>query len=110
MYPWESCPEHGEEATPGARPYTEDHVSADVALAFAGYVHATGDADYARRVAWPVMRSVAEFIVSRVIATKRGYEILGTVGPREVYQLVDNNAYTNMSAASALRAAAIARR
>jgi trehalose/maltose hydrolase-like predicted phosphorylase len=106
MYPWESCPEHGEEATPGARPYTEDHVSADVALAFAGYIHATGDADYARRVAWPVMRSVAEFIVSRVTATKRGYEILATVGPREVYQLVDNNAYTNMSAATALRAAA----
>jgi protein-glucosylgalactosylhydroxylysine glucosidase len=106
MYPWESCPEHGEESTPGARPYTEDHVSADVALAFAGYIHATGDADYARRVAWPVLRSVAEWIVSRVIATKRGYEILATVGPREVYELVDNNAYTNMSAATALRAAA----
>jgi trehalose/maltose hydrolase-like predicted phosphorylase len=106
MYPWESCPEHGEESTPGARPYTEDHVSADVALAFAGYIQATGDADYARRIAWPVMRSVAEFIVSRVIATKRGFEILATVGPREVYQVVDNNAYTNMSAATALRAAA----
>lgn len=106
MYPWESCPEHGEESTPGARPYTEDHASSDVALAFAGYIHATGDADYARRIAWPVMRSVAEWIVSRVAATKRGYEILATVGPREVYQLVDNNAYTNMSAATALRAAA----
>ena len=67
MYPWESCPEHGEEATPGARPYTEDHVSADVALAFAGYIRATGDADYARRVAWPVLRSVAEWVVSRVV-------------------------------------------
>lgn len=105
MYPWESCPEHGEESTPGARPYTEDHVSADVALAFAGYIHATGDADYARRVAWPVMRSVAEWIESRVVATGRGFEIRGTVGPREVYALVDNNAYTNMSAAMALRAA-----
>ena len=106
MYPWESCPEHGEESTPGARPYTEDHVSSDVALAFAGYIQATGDADYARRVAWPVVRSVAEWIVSRVLPTKRGYEIRATVGPREVYQLVDNNAYTNMSAATALRAAA----
>ena len=105
LYPWESCPEHGEESTPGARPYTEDHVSADVALAFAGYVNATGDGDYARRVAWPVLRSVAELIVSRVVRTTRGYEILGTVGPREVYTLVDNNAYTNMSAAMSLRAA-----
>jgi trehalose/maltose hydrolase-like predicted phosphorylase len=105
MYPWESCPQHGEESTPGARPYTEDHVSADIALAFAGYVNVTGDRDYARRIAWPVLRSVAEFIVSRVVRTRRGYEIRGTVGPREVYTSVDNNAYTNMSAALALEAA-----
>jgi trehalose/maltose hydrolase-like predicted phosphorylase len=105
QYPWESCAQHGEESTPGARPYTEDHASADVALAFAGYVNATGDADYARRIAWPVLRSVAEFIVSRAVRTKRGYEILGTVGPREVYTFVDNNAFTNMSAARSLEAA-----
>ena len=75
----------------------------DVALAFARYVHATGDLDYARRIAWPVLRSVAEFVASRVVRTKRGYEIADTVGPREVYESVDNNAYTNMSAAMALR-------
>ncbi len=105
MYPWESCPQHGEESTPGARPYTEDHVSADIALAFAGYVYATGDVDYARRVAWPVIRSVAELVASRVVRTRRGFEILGTVGPREFYTPVDNNAYTNMSAAMSLEAA-----
>jgi len=105
MYPWESCPQHGEEATPGARPYTEDHVSADIALAFAGYVNATGDVDYARRIAWPVLRSVAELVVSRVVRTNRGHEILGTVGPREFYTPVDNNAYTNMSASMSLKAA-----
>ncbi len=105
LYPWESCPEHGEEATPGARPYTEDHVSTDVALAFSGYVNATGDKDYARRIAWPVLRSVAEWLDSRVIRTRRGYEILRTVGPREHYEPVDNNAFMNMSAATTLRAA-----
>ena len=105
MYPWESCPQHGEESTPGARPYTEDHVSPDIALAFAGYVNATGDIDYARRIAWPVLRSVAEWVVSRVVRTSRGHEILGTVGPREVYTPVDNNAYTNMAAGMSLRAA-----
>ena len=72
MYPWESCPQHGEESTPGARPYTEDHVSADIALAFAAYVNVTGDRDYARRIAWPVLRSVAEFIVSRVVSHEAG--------------------------------------
>jgi protein-glucosylgalactosylhydroxylysine glucosidase len=105
MYPWESCPLHGEEATPGARPYTEDHITADIALAFAGYVHATGDLDYARRIAWPVLRSVAAWIESRVLRTARGYEIRDTVGPREHYVRVDNNAYTNMVAAQALREA-----
>ena len=105
MFPWESCPLHGEEATPGARPYTEDHISADIALAFAGYVHATGDIDYARRVAWPVLRSVADWITSRVVRSGRGFEIRDTVGPREHYQRVDNNAFTNMAAAQALREA-----
>jgi trehalose/maltose hydrolase-like predicted phosphorylase len=106
MYPWESCPQHGEEATPGARPYTEDHVTLDVALAFASYIHATGDLDYAERVAWPVLRAVAEFVESRVERGPRGFEIRDTVGPREHYQAVDNNAFTNMAAARALREAA----
>ena len=102
LYPWESCPQHGEESTPGARPFTEDHITLDVALAFASYVQTTGDLDYARRVAWPVLRSVADWITSRVERTRRGYEIRGTVGPREAYQPVDNNAFTNMAAARTL--------
>jgi trehalose/maltose hydrolase-like predicted phosphorylase len=106
MYPWESCPLHGEEVTPGARPYTEDHVTFDVALAFASYVHATGDLDYAERVAWPVLRAVAEFIESRVERGRRGFEIRDTVGPREHYRPVDNDAFTNMAAARVLQEAA----
>jgi trehalose/maltose hydrolase-like predicted phosphorylase len=106
MYPWESCPQHGEESTPGARPYTEDHVTLDVALAFASYVHATGDRDEARRLAWPVLRAVADWVMSRVERTPRGYEIRRTVGPREWYEPVDNNAFTNMAAARTLEEAA----
>jgi hypothetical protein len=105
MYPWESCPVHGDEVTPGARPYTEDHVSLDVGLAFASYVHVTGDLDYARRSAWPVLRSVAEFVASRVVRSNRGFEIRDTVGPREHYESVANNAFTNMAAATMLRQA-----
>jgi hypothetical protein len=40
-----------------------------------------------------------------VVRTRRGYEILRTVGPREHYEPVDNNAFMNMSAATTLRAA-----
>jgi trehalose/maltose hydrolase-like predicted phosphorylase len=105
MYPWESCPVHGDEVTPGARPYTEDHVSFDIALAFASFIHVTGDLDYARRFGWPVLRAVAEFAASRVTRSGRGFEILDTVGPREHYEPVANNAFTNMAAAATLREA-----
>ena len=106
MYPWESCPVHGDEVTPGARPYTEDHVSLDIALAFASYAHVIGDLDHTRRFGWPVLRSVAEFVASRVIRSERGFEIIDTVGPREHYEPVANNAFTNMAAATVLRQAA----
>jgi trehalose/maltose hydrolase-like predicted phosphorylase len=105
LYPWEACPQHGEEATPGARPYTEDHVTADVGLAFASYVHATGDVEYAEEFAWPVLQAVAEWAESRVELTDRGYELLRTVGPRESYESVDNDAFTNMATARVLREA-----
>jgi hypothetical protein len=86
----------------GRRP---DALSLDIALAFAAYVHATGNMDYARRIAWPVLRSVGEFVASRVSRTARGFEIADTVGPREYYEPVTNNAFTNMAAATVLRQA-----
>lgn len=98
LYPWESCPLHGDEVTPGARPGLQDHVSLDVALAFAAYVDATGDRDYAARVAWPVIRSVCEYIESRVSAADGGYRWLRTLGPREHYEPVDDDAYVNLAA------------
>jgi hypothetical protein len=107
MYPWESCPLHGEEATPGATPPNRDHTSLDVALAFAGFIHATGDRDALRRWAWPVLQAVSEFVASRVEQTPRGYEIRGTIGPAELIDTtVDNCAFVNMSAARTLREAA----
>src|SRR5262245_57424120 len=112
MYPWESCPLHGEEATPGATPPNRDMPSLGVAIAFADYIHATGD-DYAlRRWAWPVVSAVAELVASRVVRTERGYELLDTIGPAELLDgSVDNNAFVNMSASRALtEAAALGRR
>jgi trehalose/maltose hydrolase-like predicted phosphorylase len=107
MFPWESCPLHGEEATPGASPPTKAHVSMDVALAFAAYAHATGDRDHLRRFLWPVIEAVAEFVASRVTRTRRGYEILKATGPAETDPPVDNNAFVNMAAAAALDAAVV---
>jgi trehalose/maltose hydrolase-like predicted phosphorylase len=105
MYPWESCPLHGEEVTPGASAPTKGHATLDVALAFASYVHATGDLDYLQREAWPVIQAVAEWVESRVTRSRRGYEIREMTGPAEADPPRDNNAFVNMAAARLLREA-----
>jgi trehalose/maltose hydrolase-like predicted phosphorylase len=85
QFPWESSLRHGHEATPigAAAPATEHHISMDVACAFARYVHATGDRQFARAEAWPVLCAVAEWIESRADATPRGYEIRRVIGIAE---------------------------
>lgn len=105
MYPWESCPMHGEEVTPGSGAPTKGHATLDVALAFASFVHATGDRDYLRRTAWPVIHAVAEWTESRVERTRRGYEIREITGPAEADPPRNNNAFVNMAAGTLLREA-----
>lgn len=105
MFPWDSCPLHGEEVTPGASAPTKGHATLDVALAFAGYVHATGDLNYLDRVAWPVIEAVAEWVESRVERSRRGYEIRDMMGPAEADPPRNNNAFVNMAAARLLREA-----
>jgi hypothetical protein len=105
QYPWESSLRHGHEAAPvdSQGPATEHHISMDVAIGFARYVHATGDRDFARSEAWPVLSAVAEWIESRVEQTSRGYEIRSATGIAETGTTVDNSAFVNMAAAVALR-------
>ena len=112
LYPWESDPELGEEATLGTATGVahEEHVNLSVALAFAQYVHATGDEWFLRDQAWPVMRGVAEWICGRVECSKRGYEIRRTSGIAERKQPADNVAYVNMAASVTLRETASAAR
>ncbi|MEA2518267.1 MAG: hypothetical protein QOF49_347 [Chloroflexota bacterium] len=98
MYPWESCPLHGEEVTPGPSAPTKGHSTLDVAIAFAQFAHATGDGDYLRRTAWPVLHAVAEWAESRVERTRRGFELRQMTGPAEVKPPRDNNAFVNMAA------------
>jgi hypothetical protein len=105
LYPWESCPLHGEEVTPGARPSLQDHVSLDVALAFAAYDLATGDEDHAQRISWPVIRAVADYVESRVEPVPDGFTWSGTLGPREHYEPVDDDAFVNMAAVRVLETA-----
>jgi protein-glucosylgalactosylhydroxylysine glucosidase len=107
QYPWESSLTHGHEAAPvgSLGPATEHHISQDVALAFARYVHATGDRNFGLYEAQPVLSGVAEWIESRVDRTQRGYEIRDVIGIAETGSTVDNSAFINMSAVMALREA-----
>jgi len=111
MYPWEADPENGSEQTPhfasilGER---EIHVNADVAIAQYQYWLATRDRDWLRRRGWPVIRSVADFWVSRARWNEatRHYEIDHVTSVDEDYNDVPNDTFTNLSAAKALRIAA----
>jgi trehalose/maltose hydrolase-like predicted phosphorylase len=113
QFPWASTPLHGEEGIRTDAPlvFFEQHVSLPVALAFARYVHATGDTDFLRERAWPVLEGVAKWIESRWTRTRRGYEIRATLGIDETRtHVVDNPGYVNMAAAVVLREAAAAAR
>jgi protein-glucosylgalactosylhydroxylysine glucosidase len=108
QFPWESSLLEGEEAAPGegtAAP-VEQHVSLEVAHAFAQFAYATGDRMFLAERAWPVLEGVAEWISSRVEATRRGFEIRGVCGIAEKEPPVDNNAFTNMGAIVVLQEAA----
>jgi trehalose/maltose hydrolase-like predicted phosphorylase len=100
QFPWESSPSAGEEASPlpGTAAWHEDHVSLDVARAFALFADVTAQGEFRREQAWPVLSGVADWIASRVHQTPDGYEIRASMGIAEREQPVDNAAFTNMAA------------
>jgi hypothetical protein len=106
QFPWQSCT-YGSEGLPAwaLGVFAEEHINLDVAFAFAQYAHATGDANFLRRQAWPVLEGVAEWIVARVVETARGFEIRHVTGVDEGTGNVDNDSYTNLAAILILREA-----
>lgn len=108
QFPWQSGV-HGQELTSyysgGAGGLAEQHVTLDVAFAFAQYVHVTGDEQFLREKAWPVLSGAAEWISSRVVETDRGFEIRHITGIDEGIDNVHNNAETNGLATIILREA-----
>lgn len=105
QFPWESAPGSGEEAAPvpGTAAWHEDHVSLDVARAFALYADTTGDQEFLRTRAWPVLAGVSEWIATRVTKTRSGYAINASMGIAERESPVNNAAFTNMGAVVVLR-------
>lgn len=105
QFPWESAPRSGEEAAPmpGTAAWHEDHVSLDIARAFALYADSTGNPEFLRTKAWPVVSGVAEWITSRVAMTRDGFDIAASMGIAERRTPVNNAAFTNMGAVVVLR-------
>ena len=105
QFPWESAPSSGQECAPmpGSASWHEDHVSLDVARAFAFHAAVSGDLEFLRDKAWPVLSGVANWICSRVTKSDRGYEIRAAMGIAERVEESDNAAFTNMAAVVVLR-------
>jgi alpha,alpha-trehalose phosphorylase len=83
------------------------HVSADVAVAAARHVRWTGDDDFARDYALPILVETARLWLSLGYFGDDGaFHIDGVTGPDEYSALADDNTYTNLMAAQNLRSAA----
>ncbi|RKN78084.1 glycosyl hydrolase family 95 catalytic domain-containing protein [Ulvibacterium marinum] len=110
MFPWESD-DTGEEATPAwALTGTfEHHITADVSIAFWNYYRVTKNLEWLREKGYPLMKEVADYWVSRAAKNEDGsYSIKNVVGANEFAPNVDDNAFTNGSAITALEFATLA--
>jgi trehalose/maltose hydrolase-like predicted phosphorylase len=104
MFPWESD-DTGEEATPPfalTGPF-EHHITADIGIAFWNYYRVTKDKKWLTEKGYPLMKEVADFWVSRVIPNNNdSYSIDNVVGANEFAPNVNDNAFTNGAAITAL--------
>jgi trehalose/maltose hydrolase-like predicted phosphorylase len=100
QFPWESGLGTSDEASPlaGDASRFEDHVSVDVALAFARYVHVTGDDGFLREEAWPVLQGVSDWLATRLERTRRGWEWRRSMGVAERPEPSDNPVFATAGA------------
>jgi len=104
MFPWESD-DTGEEATPPfalTGPF-EHHITADIAIAFWNYYRVTKNEEWLKEKGYSVIKEIADFWVSRVTLNENGsYSINNVVGANEFAPNVNDNAFTNGAAITAL--------
>jgi trehalose/maltose hydrolase-like predicted phosphorylase len=87
----------------------ELHLQADIAMSQWEYYEATGDTTWLRQHGWPVLQALAQFWVSKATPDPNGGYDINTVQPPDEYHTgVNNSAYTNAAAATALRDAVAA--
>ncbi len=105
MYPWESAAD-GSEDTPVwalTGPF-QHHITGCVAWAAWKYFQVTGDKDWLENRGWPLLENAAKFWASRVERNGPGqYDIKNVIGANEWEENIDNNAFTNGMAITALK-------
>jgi trehalose/maltose hydrolase-like predicted phosphorylase len=104
MFPWESD-DTGEEATPvwALTGTFEQHITADVGIAFYNYYKVTQDKNWLKNTGYPMLKEVADFWVSRSTQNTDGtFSINNVVGANEFAQNIDDNAFTNGSVITVL--------
>jgi len=73
----------------------EHHIVSDVVYGVFNYVNATDDKEFLFNHGAEVIFQTARFWLSRVEWRRNRYEIRKVIGPDELHEHVDNNAYTN---------------
>lgn len=105
MFPWESAAD-GTEDTPVwalTGPF-QHHITGCVSWAHWKYFQVTKDTTWLRQKGWPVIKEAADFWASRVERNGPGkYDIKNVIGANEWLENIDNNAFTNGMAITALR-------
>ncbi len=104
MFPWESD-NTGEEACPvwALTGIFEQHITADVGIAFWNYYRVTHDRQWLKEEGYPLLKEVANFWVSRATKNDDGsYSINNVVGADEFTQNIDDDAFTNGATLSVL--------
>lgn len=110
MFPWESD-DTGEEATPtwALTGTFQHHITADVAIAFWNYYRVTKNKQWLTKKGYPMLKEIADYWISRVYKNSdKSYSIKNVIGANEFAQNIDDNAFTNGSAITALQFAVLA--
>ncbi len=112
MFPWESSAD-GSEDTPVwalTGPF-QHHISGCIGWASWKYYQVTKDKEWLRTRGYPMLKEIGDFWASRVERNGPGkYDINNVIGANEWQENIDNNAFTNGIAITALRYAAAAAR
>ncbi len=110
MYPWESTTT-GQEETPVwalTGPF-QHHITGCVGWAAWKYYEVTGDKVWLAERGYPMLKEIADFWASRVERNGPGrYDIKNVIGANEWQENIDNNAFTNGMAITALEYASLA--